>query len=61
MDLSDARWRKSRLSSEYGDNCVELAGLPGMVAVRDSRDPDGPVLLAIPGVLCEAIRRAQGR
>lgn len=43
-DLSDARWRKSRRSQEQGA-CVELAGLPGIVAVRDSKDPAGPALV----------------
>ena len=39
------RWRKSRHSNPSG-NCVEVAGLPaGAVAVRDSRDPSGPVLM----------------
>jgi uncharacterized protein DUF397 len=37
-------WRKSSYSSDQGDNCVEVAALPGGVAVRDSQDPDGPVL-----------------
>lgn len=44
-DLSRAAWRKSSRSGSSG-NCVEVAGnLPGAVAVRDSKDPDGPVLL----------------
>ncbi|HZC40268.1 MAG TPA: DUF397 domain-containing protein [Streptosporangiaceae bacterium] len=39
------RWRKSRHSNPSG-NCVEVAGLPaGGLAVRDSRDPSGPVLM----------------
>ena len=38
-------WQKSRRSNPSG-NCVELAGLPdGGVAVRNSRHPDGPVLV----------------
>ncbi|MFC0100393.1 DUF397 domain-containing protein [Micromonospora marina] len=42
MDLSGARWRKSTRS---GGNCVEVAGnLSGVVGVRDSKDPAGPVL-----------------
>ncbi len=47
-DLSDARWRKSRYSG--GNNeCVEIAdNLPGLIAVRDSKDPDGPVLRFTP-------------
>jgi hypothetical protein len=45
MDLTRAVWRKSSYSSGNGGNCVEIArNLPGVVAVRDSKDPDGPVL-----------------
>lgn len=43
-DLSGARWRKSTRSNSQGD-CVEVAdNLVGVVGVRDSKDPDGPVL-----------------
>jgi hypothetical protein len=39
-DLSRAEWRKSSYSSQDG-NCVEVArNLPGLVAVRDSKEPD---------------------
>jgi hypothetical protein len=39
-----AIWVKSSLSFSNG-NCVEVASLPaGEIGVRDSRDPDGPVL-----------------
>ncbi|RSN41756.1 MULTISPECIES: DUF397 domain-containing protein [Actinomadura] len=58
MDLSKATWRKASRSGENGGDCVELAALPGTVAVRDSKDPDGPVLLARPSVLREAVRAA---
>lgn len=45
MDLGNARWRKSTRSGTNGGECVEVAGnLPGVVAVRDSKDPAGPVL-----------------
>jgi hypothetical protein len=36
-------WRKSRRSAGNG-NCVEVRFGPGSVAVRDSKDPDGPML-----------------
>jgi Domain of unknown function (DUF397) len=43
VDLSTARWRKSSRSSVNG--CVEVAFVGDRVAVRDSKDPGGPVLL----------------
>jgi hypothetical protein len=43
-DLSAARWRKSSRSTDTGGDCVEVAGLPDMITVRDSKNPDGPVL-----------------
>ncbi|MBL6275453.1 DUF397 domain-containing protein [Micromonospora fiedleri] len=49
MDLSDARWRKSTRSNSSGGDCVEVAdNLVGVVAVRDSKDPAGPVLAFAP-------------
>jgi hypothetical protein len=42
MDLSAASWRKSSFSTGGGQNCVEVAVLPGAVAIRDSKDPHGP-------------------
>jgi len=47
--LESADWRKSTFSSSNGGNCVEVArNLPGVVAVRDSKDPDGPALAFTP-------------
>jgi Domain of unknown function (DUF397) len=38
-------WIKSSYSGSQGSECVEVAELPGGGrAVRDSKDPDGPVL-----------------
>jgi len=43
-DLSRAVWRKSSYSAN-GANCVEVAtSLPGIVAVRDSKNAPGPKL-----------------
>ena len=41
IDLSRAMWRKATLSSQNG-GCVEIAAnLPDVVAVRDSKRPEG--------------------
>jgi hypothetical protein len=49
IDLSRAVWHKSAFSNGNGGNCVEVArNLPGIVAVRDSKDHDtGPTLTFI--------------
>lgn len=45
-NLSAARWRKSSYSNATGGDCVEVGhGLPDLVPVRDSKDPDGPALV----------------
>ncbi|MEW2377823.1 DUF397 domain-containing protein [Micromonospora sp. NPDC047812] len=47
--LTGARWRKSSRSSTNGGVCVEVAdNLPGVVGVRDSKDPAGPALVFTP-------------
>lgn len=44
MDLSSLAWRKSARSG--GTNCVEVAFCPdGRIAVRDSKDREGPMLM----------------
>jgi hypothetical protein len=40
-------WRKSTYSTAQG-NCVEAASLRRVVAVRDSKNPDGPKLVLTP-------------
>ena len=46
VDLLDgAVWRTSSYSGTHG-NCVEVASnLPGLVAIRDSKEPEGAVLV----------------
>jgi hypothetical protein len=49
--MSDLIWRKSSYSGG-GENCVELADS----AVRDSKDPDGPVLSVDVTALVAAVK-----
>ena len=45
-DQIEPRWRKASYSGNGGGSCVEVArNLPRVVAVRDSKDPHGPVLV----------------
>ena len=51
MDLTGAAWRKSSFSGGNGGACVEVAIVPGaaegdgVVALRDNKNPTGPVLV----------------
>ncbi len=49
VNLSDATWRKSTRSGPNCDNCVEVAFVDQAIAVRDSKNRDGGVLLFTPG------------
>ncbi|MCX4745658.1 DUF397 domain-containing protein [Kitasatospora sp. NBC_01287] len=45
LDLFGASWFKSSYS-DNGGTCVEVApDFPGVVPVRDSKDPSGPALV----------------
>lgn len=47
MDLSELAWQKSTRSNNSG--CVQVAFCgDGRIAVRDSKDPEGPVLMFTP-------------
>ncbi|WP_062640496.1 DUF397 domain-containing protein [Streptomyces maremycinicus] len=53
IDLSNATWRKSSYSNTTGGECLEVAeGTrdPGLVPVRDSKDPERGALVFDAGV-----------
>jgi hypothetical protein len=39
-DLINARWRKSSYSGNTGGECIEVAQLPTLIAIRDSKNPE---------------------
>ncbi|TDD82356.1 DUF397 domain-containing protein [Actinomadura darangshiensis] len=43
-NLPDTVWRKSSWTGSSGTDCVEIAQTCELIAVRDSKDPGGPVL-----------------
>jgi hypothetical protein len=44
MNENQLKWRASSYSGGQGD-CVEVAdGIPGVVPVRDSKRPEGPMI-----------------
>lgn len=51
------RWRKSSRSGGNGGSCVEIAHT--RTAVRDSKNPDGPVLAVDVEALLAAIRASR--
>lgn len=55
-NLEAATWRRSSYSGTGGD-CVEVAdGFPGVLPVRDSKDPDGPCLVFEAGAWASFVR-----
>ncbi|WP_446215162.1 DUF397 domain-containing protein [Micromonospora sp. IBHARD004] len=58
-DLTGAVWRKSTRSGGNGGECVEVAtNLPGIVAVRDSKDQLGAVLAFMPAAWTSFVAQA---
>jgi len=61
VDLSRAQWRKSSVADSAADESVEVAFLDdGTVAVRNSQQPDGRVLLIPQSRWDEFVTRAKG-
>ena len=55
MDLTGANWRKASSSDDADEASVEIAFVAGskegsdyVITMRDSKDPDGPVLTFTP-------------
>ncbi|MEU9860504.1 DUF397 domain-containing protein [Streptomyces sp. NPDC047971] len=56
--LGPASWLKSTRSGSNGGECVDVADLTAHVAVRDSKDPEGPHFLAAPAAFAAFVAAA---
>ncbi|GHI89509.1 DUF397 domain-containing protein [Streptomyces xanthophaeus] len=54
--LGGATWQKSSYSGSNGGECVEVASQPHLVAVRDSKQADGPVFAVAPHAFATFVR-----
>lgn len=61
-DASALVWFKSSYSSSGdGNDCIEIATVPGVVRVRDSKDIEGPRLALSPGAWADFVAYASER
>ncbi|MFD7835862.1 DUF397 domain-containing protein [Streptomyces sp. NPDC059761] len=54
--LGTAAWRKASYSGNTGGECVEVAAQPCLVAVRDSKRPEGPAFTVAPDAFAAFVR-----
>ena len=60
--LGTAAWQKSSYSGDNGGQCIEVADLSAHIAVRDSKNPEGPAFLTGPAAFAVFVRAAvEGR
>ncbi|WP_326796121.1 DUF397 domain-containing protein [Streptomyces sp. NBC_01808] len=52
-------WFKSSYSSPQGGDCIEVAPTPHTVHVRDSKNPEGPILGFPPDAWAEFVAYAR--
>ncbi|MFE6837130.1 DUF397 domain-containing protein [Streptomyces sp. NPDC057705] len=54
--LGTVAWRKASYSGDTGGDCIEVAAQPCLVAVRDSKNPDGPIFTVHPAAFATFVR-----
>lgn len=54
--VGGAAWRKASYSGNTGGDCVEVAAQPCLVAVRDSKNPEGPAFTVAPEAFTTFVR-----
>ncbi|MBC2905305.1 DUF397 domain-containing protein [Streptomyces cupreus] len=60
LDLTRAEWRKSSYSGSSGGECVEVADLTPLVAIRDSKNPEVGILTLSPVSYAAFVRHVAG-
>ncbi|HET6353685.1 DUF397 domain-containing protein [Streptomyces sp.] len=58
LHLPDVQWRKSSYSGTSGGECIEVAAQPCRIAVRDSKNPDGPAFTVTPAAFAAFVTAA---
>ena len=56
--LGATAWRKSTYSGDTGGECIEVAAQPCRIAVRDSKNPDGPAFAVTPAAFAAFVTAA---
>lgn len=56
--LNGTAWRKSTYSGGTGGDCIEFAPRAGAIALRDSKNPEGPTLTVSQGAFARFVRAA---
>ncbi|SDC72741.1 DUF397 domain-containing protein [Actinokineospora iranica] len=56
----DGRWRKASFT-EGNENCVEVANVPGVAAIRDTKDRSGPALVVTEDVFTHLLSTVKAR
>ncbi|MET9567964.1 DUF397 domain-containing protein [Streptomyces virginiae] len=54
--LGALAWRKASYSGDTGGECVEVAVQPRLIAVRDSKNPEGPVFTVRPAAFAAFVK-----
>lgn len=56
--LNGTAWSKSTYSGGTGGDCIEFALRPGVIAIRDSKHPEGPAFTTTPRAFATFVEAA---
>jgi hypothetical protein len=58
--MGSLTWHKSTHSDDNGRRCIEVADNPCFIAVRDSKNPEGPALTFSPDAFASFVAATAG-